>query len=243
MQLNEPFDLSDEALKRDPSLMAARQAVDYGAGLVLSAPGFLKWVADGIIEPATGSYTNLGNMVAPTVNYSSLGKKGVISQSWNLSLTLDCCRNLAVDALNARSTKRSYKYKMGASDETGVDVTVEPFVSDIVKDGELRSIGYIKDTGYTVSELKSLLYVLAVTESQYIYFGAIKSYSKETGSDSVFNNCAVLLPYFDDNGRFDCIVFEQGKEYTLDAFIELHDSSYVHLERVKSSDYFQPMYK
>lgn len=243
VQLNEPFDLSDEALKRDPSLMAARQAVDYGAGLVLSAPGFLKWVADGIIEPATGSYTNLGNMVAPTVNYSSLGKKGVISQSWNLSLTLDCCRNLAVDALNARSTKRSYKYKMGASDETGVDVTVEPFVSDIVKDGELRSIGYIKDTGYTVSELKSLLYILAVTESQYIYFGAIKSYSKETGSDSVFNNCAVLLPYFDDNGRFDCIVFEQGKEYTLDAFIELHDSSYVHLERVKSSDYFQPMYK
>jgi hypothetical protein len=85
--------------------------------------------------------------------------------------------------------------------------------------------------------------VLAVTECQYIYFGAIKSYSKDGGSGSVFNNCAVLLPYFDDKGRFDCIVFEQGKEYTLDAFIELHDLSYVHLERVKSSDYFQPMVK
>ncbi len=243
VQLNEPFDLSDEALRKDPSLEAARRAVDSGNGLVLSAAGFVKWVADGIIEPSTGSYTDLGKMVAPTVNYSSLGKKGVISQSWNLSLTLDCCRNLAVDALNARSTKRSYKYKMGASDETGVDVMIEPFVSDIVEDGELRSVGYIRDTGYSIRELKSLLYVLAVKESQYIYFGAIKTLSKETGTDSVFNNCAVFMPYFDDNGSFDCIVFEQGKEYTLDAFIEMHDSSYVHLERVKSTDFFQPMYK
>ena len=82
-----------------------------------------------------------------------------------------------------------------------------------------------------------------MTESQYIYFGAIKNYAQETGVDSVFNNCAVILPYFDDTGRFDCIVFEQGKEYTLDAFIELHGSSYVHLERVKSTDYFHPLYK
>ena len=243
VQLNEPFDLSEEAIRRDPSLEAARHAVDAGSGLVLSAPGFIKWVADGIVEPATGSCTNLGKMVAPTVNYSSLGKKGVIAQSWNLSLTLDCCRNLAVDALNSRLTKRSYTYKMGARDETGVDVTVEPFVSDIVEDGELRSAGYIKDTGYSMTELKSLLYILAVTESQYIYFGAIKSYSQETASASVFNNCAVFLPYFDDNGRFDCIVFEQGKEYTLDAFIDLHGMSYVHLERVKSTDYFHPLYK
>ncbi|MBQ9538949.1 MAG: hypothetical protein IJU95_06735, partial [Treponema sp.] len=227
----------------DPTLEDAKVAVDLGKGLVLSSPGFIKWVADGIVEPSTGRNTDLGKMVAPTVNYSSLGKKGVISQSWNLSLTLDCCRNLAVDALNARSTKRSYVYKMGASDETGVDVTVEPFVSDIVENGEIRSPGYIKDTGYSIVELKSLLYVLAVTESQYIYFGAVKSYSKEKGAASVFNNCAVLMPYFDDKGRFDCIVFEQGKEYKLDEFIDMHASSYIHLERVKSTDYFKPMYK
>ena len=263
LQLNEPYDLVEAAVRAnpslenvrrtdpaletvfyaDPSLEAARRAIESDSGLVLSSAGFVKWVADGIVEPLTGRYTNLGNMVAPTVNYSSLGKKGVISQSWNLSLTLDCCRNLAVDALNARLTKRSYTYKMGASDETGVDVTVVPFVSDIVEGGELRSVGYIKDTGYSITELKSLLYVLAVTESQYIYFGAIKNISKETGSDSVFNNCAVLLPYFDDNGRFDCIVFEQGKEYTLDAFVKLHDASYIHLERVKATDYFHPLYK
>ncbi len=241
VQLNEPFTISDEAVEKDPSLREAQNAMASGSGLVLSAPGFVKWVADGIVEPAVGSYTNLGNMVAPTVNYSSLGKKGVISQTWNLSLTLDCCRNLAVDALNARSTKQSYRYKMGASDVTGVDVTVEPFVSDIVEGGELRSVGYIKDTGYSVVELKSLLYVLAVTESQYIYFAAIKSGSK--AGDSVFNNCAVLMPYFDDGGKFGCIVFEQGKEYTLDAFIELHPDSYIHLNRVKSSDYFKPLFK
>lgn len=215
VQLNEPFDLSEEAIRRDPSLEAARHAVDAGSGLVLSAPGFIKWVADGIVEPATGSCTNLGKMVAPTVNYSSLGKKGVIAQSWNLSLTLDCCRNLAVDALNSRLTKRSYTYKMGARDETGVDVTVEPFVSDIVEDGELRSAGYIKDTGYSMTELKSLLYILAVTESQYIYFGAIKSYSQETASASVFNNCAVFLPYFDDNGRLTALSLSRARSIRL----------------------------
>ena len=261
LQLNEPYDLVEAAVRAnpslenvrrtdptletvfyaDPSLEAARRAIESDSGLVLSSAGFVKWVADGIVEPATGSYTNLGNMVSPTVNYSSLGKRGVISQTWNLSLTLDCCRNLAVDALNARSTKRSYRYKMGASDVTGVDVTVEPFISDIVDDGELRSVGYIKDTGYSVIELKSLLYVLAVTESQYIYFAAIKSGSK--AGDSVFNNCAVLMPFFDDDGKFGCTVFEQGKEYSLDAFIELHPDSYIHLNRVKSSDFFSPMYK
>lgn len=243
VQQNEPLDLSEEAVLKDPSLELARQAASSGSGLVLSATGFIKWIADGIIEPSTGRRSKLGDMVSPTVNYSSLGKKGVISQTWNLSLTLDCCRNLAVDALNARSTKRSYKYKMGSGDETGVDVTVEPFVSDIVDGGELRSVGYIKDTGYSISELKSLLYVLAVTETQYIYFGAIKSGLKSGGGDSVFNNCAVFMPYFDDNGSFDCIVFEQGKEYKLDAFLDLHKDSFVHLERVKSTDYFQPMFR
>lgn len=265
IRLNEPLaaaaDVDDYAADggeeenvyiKDPAQRAAQNAAPSGTSgkLMMSNAGFVKWVADGIIEPATGSRTKVSEMKSPTVNYNSLGKNGVTSQGWNISFTLDWCRNLAVEALNARSSRRTYQYKMGSKDETGVDVDIKPFVADISGGKIVRTTGYTKDTGYSLRELKALLYVLAVTEPRYIYFGAIKQYSSETADggtgrkgsnlDFVFNSCVVFMPYFDDDGRFDCRVFSSGTESDLDSFVASQKNSYVHLERVKSSEFFAP---
>lgn len=243
IEKNEPFTVTDAQIERKPALAAVRQAVASDNCLVLSSPGFIKWIADGIIEPITGRSTSLAAMVNPTVYYNNLGKKGVASQNWNISFTIDWCRNLAVEVLNSRSTGRKYKYTIGENDVTGVDVTKAPFVYDIDGSKLVGSMGYIKDSGYLPAELKSLLYTLAVTEPRYFYFAAIKQRSPLNASDTVFNNCAALFPYFDDNGKFDCIVFEMGKEMSLSVFLERHKDSFIHLERVKSTDYFKPLVK
>lgn len=232
---NEPFDVdsADSGLK---SAVASNK-------LIMSGPGFLKWITDGIVKTLTGRNTKIEDLVVPTVNYNSLGKNGVISQNWNLSFTLDWCRNLAVEALNARSSKRKYTYTMGAKDVTGVDVRISPFVADISEEGLLQSTGYAVDTGYSLRELKGILYILAATEPRNFYFAAIKQHSKNKPENSVFTNCAVIFPYFDDNGYFDCIVFEMGKQLSLEDFIKSHNDTFVHLERVEATDYFNPMIK
>ena len=240
---NKPFELKpadgENYSMEELSIIAAI----HNNKLVLSGAGFVKWIVDGITKPLSGENTKLADMVLPTVNYNSLGKKGVSSQQWNISFSLDWCRNLAVAALNAQTTKRTYSYRMGAKDVTGVDVVIEPFVSDIRRGKVVRSAGYVKDSGYSVSELKALLYVLAVTEPRYMYLGAIKQRSAKNADETVFNNCAALFPYFDESGRFNCVVFEHGKEYTIDAFLEIHPEAFVHLNRVEATDFFSPLIK
>ncbi|MFA6938401.1 MAG: hypothetical protein WCQ67_09240, partial [Treponema sp.] len=202
--------------------------------LTLSTAGFLKWIIDGLVEPRLGTKLSIGDLLQPTVEYYTAGKNGVLSQKWNLSFTLDWSRNLAAKALSARSSK-NYNFTDG-----GVDVTVEPFSSEIVNGKLVNTTGYIKDSGYSVAKLKSILYVLAVTEPSYCYLGAIRQSSKLVHDEMVFNECAIFFPYFDDTGRFGCTVFENGRELTLEKFCGTYSDSFVHLERVKCDDSFFP---
>ena len=215
-------------------------AVERG-DIVVSSAGFAKWVADGLIFKPKATVPS--EMLSPTVNYSSLGKNGVLTQDTRLSFTLDWCRNLAVEVLNNHSTKRQFHYTIGYEDMTGVDVRVAPFVANIV-DGAIRqSAGYSIDTGYSPRELEGLLYVLAVTEPRYLYFAALKQHSADRPGEAAFNNCAVFFPYFDETGHFECAVFESGKELTVEEFLKNHKNVFIHLERVRSSDYFNPRQK
>ena len=202
--------------------------------LTLSSPGFVKWIADGLIEPLTGSGTKINELLENTYSFSPTGKAGVLSQSYNLTLTLDWCRNLAAKVMSARSS-RDFSYKTG-----GVDVRVEPFACEIVNSKIVSAPGYLTGSGYEIKSIKSLLYVLGVTEPGYFYLAAIKRTSSVKPDEMAFNDCAALFPYFDDKGTFGCIVFDNGTELTLETFIAKYASSFAHLERIKASDYFFP---
>lgn len=214
--------MKDEPIKEDGKDVFL---TDDDERLSLCSAGFLKWIVDGIVEPFTLKRTDINVLCQETVEYNSLGRNGVLSQVNSLSFSLDWCRNLSCEALNARSA-RIFTWKTG-----GVDVNSNNFV-DIT--------GYMADTGYSMEYLKSILYVQGITEPGYFYLAAIKQPSKIKPDGYVFDECAVIFPYFDDAGKFACSVFLKGIEMTLEDFMSHYVDSFVHLNRVKAAEEFYP---
>ena len=210
--------------------------------LQLSSAGFLKWIVDGLVVANVGGYTYIEPLYRETVNMPTAGHADVFSQKYNMNFALDWTRNLSVALL---SIQRNADYEYSKS---GVDVSISPFNSGRFKDGEVtaNAVSYIKDSGYRIGVLKALLYVLAVTESDHCYLVAVREAGASEKNDDtypevgVFNNCAILIPYFSNEGKFHCCVFEGGKEIPLDKFVEKYSSSFVNLTRLQSSDRFYP---
>ena len=225
--------------------------------LSLSSAGFVKWVVDGLVEPLTGSYTYLAPLLRQTVELNPLSHAGIVyngrrtedeknSDGVEVSFTLNWTRNLAAARLSAQ-TKKNYLYN-----ESGMDVTVNPFNGELKKDGSVQqAVGYVANTGYQLERLRPLLYTLAINEPTYCYLAAIRtrndSYIKKANNAQVeepeiylFEQAAVIFPYFDSKGIFRCSVFENGKELTLRQFMQKYDGCFVHLTRVLTSRNFFP---
>lgn len=210
------------------------EAVDNnGKTLVVSAPGFVKWVIDGIVSVKTGKGTRISELILPTVKFEPYSKAGVKSQGWNLTLNLDWDRHLAEKALSVRSVKNNYTYITG-----GVDVTDRFFVSEITADSRVVSASsYVPNVGYKVESLKPILYVLANREPGWFFLGAIRHSSKTKVDEAVFDGNAVFFPYITDKGKFACSVFQNGSEISLEKFLETNAGASIHLERVKATSY------
>ncbi|MBR6340433.1 MAG: hypothetical protein IKR64_00885 [Treponema sp.] len=203
--------------------------------LYLSSAGFLKWIADGLVEPIAGSKLKRQPLLVETVSVKETGYQGIMSQKYNLFFSLDWIRNLAA-AIMSVNTGRLYLFN-----ESGADVTVNPFAASIGANGTLNTVTFIEDTGYSLSVLKSLLYVLAATEPGNIYFGAIRETDKTvTPEIKVFNDCVVFLPYFSSNGSFGCFVYMNGKQISLEDFCMLYADENVYLTRVRANEQFYP---
>ncbi len=201
---------------------------------LLSSAGFLKWIADGLVEPVAGGKLKRYPLLAQTVEYKETGYQGVLSQKYSLSFALDFVRNLSSAVLSV-NTGTIYKFN-----ESGVDVTLEPFASGMTEKGIVNTVTFVKDSGYSVNVIKSLLYVLANLEPGTIYFSALRETDYRTPEVKVFNNNLVLMPYFETNGVFNCFVYMNGKEMSLEDFILRYGDCFVYLTRVRSSDMFFP---
>lgn len=206
--------------------------------LSLSDAGFVKWVIDGIVEPQTGSGCYLKPLVQQTVEYDPLSFAGHQNEYEAISFTLDWVRNLSAARLSAQ-TKKNYSWE-----SAGVDVKVEPFSAELTDKGIAQTSGYIPNSGYQMAKLRPVLYTLSVTEPTYFYLAAIRRrYVDPQGKNPElykFDRTAVLFPYFDSNGRFTCVVFENGTEISLSNFVAKYKSSFVHMTRVLASREFYP---
>ena len=99
----------------------------------------------------------------------------------------------------------------------------------------------MEENGYQVKLLKSLLYVLASTEPDTLYFGAIRGTDRTvTPEIKSFNECVVFLPYFTDTKRFSCYVFMNGHQMTLEDFCMIYAEDFVYLTRVRAYSTFFP---
>ena len=200
----------------------------------LSSAGFLKWIADGLVEPIAGGKLKRYPLLSQTVEYKDIGYQGVLSNQYSLSFALDFVRNLSSAVLSV-NTGMVYKFN-----ESGVDVTIEPFATGLTDNGIVNTVTFIKDCGYNIDVLPSLLYVLANTEPGIIYFGAIRETDYRSPEVKVFNKNVVLMPYFETNGLFNCYVFINGTEMILSDFLSRFKKDFVYLTRVRSNDTFFP---
>lgn len=215
-----------------------RRKVESKDFLELDSAGFLKWIADGLVEPVAGSHLYVKPLLVQTVEYEKIGLQAKLNQSLPLSFTLDWCRNLAAACLSIRSS-RHYLWN-----DSHADVKIEPFSAEVTSQGITQTVGYIKDSGYEVEKLKPLLYVLASTEPTYCYLAAVKRPAKTSGNLPleyfVFDECAVIFPYYDKNGHFECAIFENGKELSLSQFVNKYKGCFVNLSRLLTENSFFP---
>lgn len=203
-------------------------------GISVSSAGFLKWIGDGIVEPAVGGRIRRDPLLVPTVSYKDTGFQGILSESYAVSFALDWVRNLAA-AVTSTMTGHTYLY-----DKSGVDVTAEPFCAEITEKGVRNFSGCVPNTGYAVSALKALLYTLAATEPDTVYFGAIRQTDRKTPEVKVFNECAALFPYFDPEGRFRCAVFSRCEEIPFADFCRRYGQDFIFLTRARCTEQFFP---
>ena len=203
--------------------------------LLLSSAGFVKWIADGLVEPVSGSQLMRDPLIKETVSVKDNGRQGVLSQKYDLFFSLNWVRNLASAVVSV------YAGKTYLFNQSGVDVTVNPFASSITEKGVANTVTFVENSGYTVKVLNSLLYVLAATEPGTLYFGAIRGTDRTiTPEIMAFNECVAFFPYFQNDGAFACNVFMNGREMTLENFCYFYADDFVYLTRVKSSERFFP---
>ena len=203
--------------------------------MMLSSAGFVKWIADGLVEPIAGGRIKREPLLQETVQVKETGLQGSLSQKYNLFFSLNWVRNLS-SAVISVYTNKTYKFN-----QSGVDVTINPFASTISSTGVANIVTFVENSGYSASVLKSLLYVLAATEPSTIYFGAIRETDRSvTPEVKVFNQCVAFLPYFATDGSFNAYVFMNGRAISLEEFCNIYSDSFVYLTRVKASERFFP---
>lgn len=202
--------------------------------ITVSGAGFLKWISDGLVEPITGGRLKREPLILQTISYKDIGYQGILAESYALSFSLDWIRNLATALVSVRAQK-NYMF-----DNSGVDVCEEPFVCELTENGLVYSTGYIHNSGYSMQSLKSLLYVLAVTEPETFYFGAVRETHRKTPEVKVFNECVVFFPFFDEKGAFQCVAYKDGQSISLEDFYNRYCLDRISLVRVKASKEFYP---
>ena len=197
-----------------PSLHKSGKISGEGASL-----NFVKWIVDGLVKPLTGGTVRL-------------------EEEQTDAKSLENIRTLAAAALSART---DIVYDRNTS---GADVKTDAFAYYIDADGVPKNTGYAFNSGYPVELLKPLFYVLAVTEADRFFLGAVRQSLPQTQAGTVerqvFTGTAAFFPWFDSQGRFQLSVFEKGEEYTIDEFAKKYRGGFVSLVRIKASRDFFP---
>lgn len=195
---------------------------------------FIKWIADGLVKPLTGSAIEDKTLKRSTALPLA---EAQTADEYN---AFDYIRNAAAAAISAR-TGILYYYNT-----SGADVKTEAFSLYRDNSGALKKTGFVADSGYPIELLKSLLYVLAVTEPGRFFLGAVRrsvpstAAAGQSAEKQIFTGTAAFFPWFDASGTFQTAVFENGQEYTLDEYVQKNARCFVFLVRIKASKRFYP---
>ncbi len=131
--------------------------------------------------------------------------------------------------------------------DSGGDVQIEAFSEvrtfPLSANGRRNTVGYMQNAGYRMELLKSLLFVLAATDPDMFYLGAVRTdFAGEDGTVlPQFTHTAAFFPWFDEKGHFRTAVYESGRVTELDEFMKRYPQNFIHLVRVSASEVFFPL--
>ncbi|MHC6202515.1 hypothetical protein ACYULU_04885 [Breznakiellaceae bacterium SP9] len=198
----------------------------------LNCSGFSKWVVDGILWNQTKSRLPIAPLKEP------FGDRGSnFSAAWEALrdpfFGLDWTRNLAsIAAAKLRSPAFSTLEE--------IEVRDWHFSSLIQKGNPVAYPGFHPNSGFGIEGLIPLLYALAIDEPGRIFLAAV---NEERGAPVTPDNLrgiprmreyfhiGVLVPYFNEAGRFEVRVFESAEETAIRSFIN-HPGRSVNLVRI-----------
>lgn len=209
--------------------------------LHLSSLGYVKWLVDGLVFPQIASYLKIEPLKKPTFDASTRARVETLRAYESIFASLDWTRNLATAFVSVQ-LGRDLVFA-----DSGVEVNRSFFALSLDENGNPKDSSYVPNSGYSAHILKPLLYMLALTEPERIYLAAIKEFQLdfEAGKQDIgrYYDALIFLPYFDQEGVFQCPVFYAGKEVSLDELILNSKNDFFSLVRIKSDLRFFPLKK
>ncbi|MGP1594155.1 MAG: hypothetical protein ACTTH8_02785 [Treponema sp.] len=233
-----PVYITDASPQREEAITAALRIDQIRSEILggVDSAGFVKWVVDGMIRPISGKGTILTSLKRPTDAPHTHFSTPYLEER-NLFFGLDWIRNLAAAALSLNLGRTVYPQT------AGIDVTFCPFALTNSIPLSLSEntvsippfLGYEKNAGYQVTYLNALLYYLAITEPGHFYLGCI---NRSVGNPSLreYLTTAVFFPYFDSWGSFHLDVFEDGKQISVEEYIQRNSDAYAALVRIRAPE-------
>jgi len=211
----------------------------------LNCSGFAKWLVDGILRPHTGARLPIPPLKAPFET-----RESSMDETWDALrdpyFGLDWCRNLASIA---GTVLRSASF----STLEEIEVRDWPFSQVIMRQARSSSVntypGFLRNAGFGFEGLHPLLYTLAIDEPNRIYLAAVNNeVAAPTTPDNLrglpilrqYYHVAVLVPYFDERGNFQVVVFESAEETSFTRFRNRYPRQYVNLMRIPVDGKFDP---
>jgi hypothetical protein len=183
--------------------------------------GFAKWVADGLYAPRTGRFLKIDQLKVKPLDV----RGNFISRRYETErdpyFGLDWSRNIAA--------------ALAGLDGKGLKVSV--------KSQDIRDLPYWKyreDIGFSVPDIRGILYYLTVTEPGNFYIGSV---NREFGKNPVLRqhiHVVVLFPYFDEKGVFQVSVMERNVETGIESLNRRYRGDFIHLVRVRAAEDFTP---
>ena len=201
----------------------------------LNCSGFAKWVVDGLLRPLTGRRLGIEEL-----KIRSGDRGSSFSEPYEETLDpffgLDWTRNLAAAAAKAVRGP-------GGASLSEIEVRKSAIVSLRVS-GDPKTqrsyLPYLNDVGFEMEGLRATLYTLAVDEPGRIYLASINSDVGYKPRLRRHFHVAVLLPLFEEDGRFSITVFESAAETNFDSFLARYPQMHANLTRVQVEDRFDP---
>lgn len=184
--------------------------------------GFAKWIADGLYEAKTGKMIPLERLKRKLLSIRGDSKTFIYEQQRDPFFGLDWVRNLVT------------VLRLGDSQKEVSDINSQK--NDV---RELPFIKYIDNRGFSIDDLELSLYLLAIYQPGYFYFGSLSSFSDSSPMLVRHHHVTVLFPWIDEEGSFRVSIMEINDEVSLFNLKVRYPNSYIHLSAVPASFLFK----